>query len=658
MLRVGYGCFSGLLLSGWLTFAAPPQGGSTDSSAAQGATGPTVAGFQPDFLSTISKGPSAFPHVLNPYRPQRLPEPVLVNSPRLRDLIRDGKLELSLSDALALTLENNLDIAVQRYVVPFAQTDILRTQSGQAARGFTGASLPGELNSGAIGAGVTGAGGTGGTGNAGGITGGGGAVFVGSSGAFDPTVSFSSSFDRVTSPLNSKVVSGVPTTTSDALAFSASYAQLFTTGASYSVSLSSLRQISTQQNLLFNPDLTSRLSIGFNQPLLAGFGRAANERFMTVARNNQGTAEEVFRQQVITSLAQLEDAYYNLAAFQLNVQVAEQSLKAVQELYQDTQRQEAAGVLSHLDVVTAESQVAASQRDLIVAQTTLQQQETTLKQLLSKRGDPQLDNARIVVSDALPEPRESDLPALETALSTALANRPELKEAETNLKNQAIGIAYAANNLRPSLSVFGLYASSGLQGVPCAVDPVRCPVPPSAGGALDLLGQSLGGAFPETGGGLSLNASLRNRAAQADSIRSQLERNQQEISLQNTRNQIRLQVQQSRIGLIQGRVQVEAARQAVQLAAESRDAEREKLREGLSTAYNVILKERDLVAAQYTSVQVTSNYADALVAMDQAMGMTLERNGVKLDDALTGVVTDKPKPAYTPSSAKPTEGGR
>ena len=103
--------------------------------------------------------------------------------------------------------------------------------------------------------------------------------------------------------------------------------------------------------------------------------------------------------------------------------------------------------------------------------------------------------------------------------------------------------------------------------------------------------------------GLSFGASIRNRSAQADNIRSQLERNQMEISVQSTRNQINLQVQQSRIGLIQGQVQVEAAREATRLAQLSRDAEQEKLREGLSTAYNVILKERDLVTAQYAEVR-------------------------------------------------------
>ena len=382
-----------------------------------------------------------------------------------------------------------------------------------------------------------------------------------------------------------------------------------------------------------------------------------------VARNNVATADQVFKQQVITSVAQLEDAYYGLAAFQLNVRVATESLAAVQRLFDETRKQEEAGVMSRLDVLTAQSQLAASQRDLLVAQTNLAQQETTLKQLLSKRDDPDLDSAEIVVTDPLPEPRENDLPSLAGALSTALANRPEIKIDDNNLKNQDYAIAYARNNLMPSLAGFGLYADSGLQGslyVPPAGTAAAASANSgiSAGGALGALGQSFGGTYPETAVGMSFGAAIRNRSAQADNIRSQLERNQLQISEQSQRNQINLQVQQSRIGLIQGKVQVEAAREAVRLAQESRDAEQEKLRVGLSTAYNVILKERDLVSAQYTAVQVEGNYANALVAMDQATGTTLERNGVRLDDALSGIVTTPPTPPYQGPAAAPAPRGK
>lgn len=349
-------------------------------------------------------------------------------------------------------------------------------------------------------------------------------------------------------------------------------------------------------------------------------------------------------QQVIASVVQVENAYYDLAAFQLNVQVTQKALAAVQELLEETKKQEELGTLSRLDVVTAESQVAASKRDLIIAQTNLQIQETTLKQLISKHGDPQLDEAHVVLSDGLPEPRESDTPDVKTAFTTAMSNRSELREANNNLRNQDIGIKYAKNNMLPSLSVFGLFAASGLQGNTVSPTGVT-----TYGGALGTLGQVFGATYPETAGGFSFTASIRNRAAQADAIRSQLERNQQELSLQSTKNQIQLQVQQARINLIQGREQVAAAREATRLAQVSLDAERIKLRNGLSTSYNVVLRERDLVTAQYAEVQAIDTYAKALVAMDQSMGTTLERNHINLDDALTGTITSKPAIPYTPS---------
>ena len=636
-------CGSAIVLNYTVARAAPPQ----NQDATPSPVSIETSGFQQQFLSSVSKGPSIYPHFWRPYQQRTLPHPILENSPRLQTLIHEGKLELSLADALALTIENNLDIVVQRYVVPIAQTDVLRSKSGQAARGFTGALYPSELNSGAIGAGVTNAGGTGGTGSAGGITGGGGAVFVGPAGAFDPTVNVTFSWDRVTSPLNSIVVSGIPTTTSYATSLSESYSQMLHTGASFSVSFSALRQSTTQQNTLYNPDVTSRISIGFNQPLLAGFGKLANERFMLIANTNQGTAQEVFRQQVIASVVQVESAYWDLAAFQLNVKVADQSLAAARELYNETKKQLDVGTLSRIDVVTAEAQVASSERDLIVAQTNLQQQETALKQLISKRDDPQLNNATIEVTDPLPEPQEADLPQLDRALTTALASRPELREAQNNLQNQGDAIQYTQNNMKPNTSVFGLYASSGLQGNTLI----------QTGGVGGSLSQSLGAAYPETAYGLSFTASIRNRSAQADNIRAQLERNQMEVSLQNTRNQINLQVRQARIGLIQGKAQVESAREAVRLAQLTLDAEKKKLDAGLSISYNVVLRTRDLVSAQYALVQAEDAYAKALVAMDQSTGTSLDRNGIEVNDAITGTVSRQPTPPFHLPAQSPTQGG-
>ena len=563
--------------------------------------------------------------------------PKLENSPRIENLIRNGVLELSFSDALALALENNLDIAVQRYIPEFSSTDLLRTKAGQSPRGFTGASTPGGLTAGALGAGISGSGSGSGVGSAGGITGGGGAVQVGSSGNFDPSMSVSFSYNRVTSPLNTSVVSGLYNVTSDNLAFSTSYAQLFPTGTSYSLSLSGQRQSSTQQNLLYNPAAVSRFALGVNQPLLSGFGRLPNERYIMVARNNTSAAENVFRMQLITTIVAVGNAYWDLAEMRENVRVAEQSLVAARQLLEDNRVRLDVGTMSPLDVTSAESEVATRTRDLTLAETNLRMQEATLRNMLVRKTGPEIDSIRIIPGDVMPSPGDGDIPDENTALSDAMKNRLELQQAEINLKNQDISVQFTKNALLPAFSVFGLYAGSGLQGDSLDED----------SNLLDSFGQSFSGKYPEYGAGFSFSTSLRNRTAQADSLRSQLEQNQQLISMQRSRNTIAVEVQKAVIGLIQGKTRVEAARKASALAMEIWAGEQIRLEAGASTSYQVILRERDYVAARQAEVAATVAYAKAIIEMDRARGMTLERNFIKYAEALEGNLSAAPTTSFS-----------
>jgi outer membrane protein len=590
-----------------------------------------------------STAPRRLPGVFRAYQEQVIPRMTLSNSPRLESLIHDGKLELSLADALALALENNLDIAVQRYIPKFAQTDVLRTQSGQAARGFTGALIPGGLTSGALGAGVSGAGAGSGVGNAGGITGGGGAVQVGPTGVFDPSLSFNFSWDRASSPLNTIQVSGVPVSTGQTTAFSGSYAQLLPQGTSYSLTLSTQRQSSTQQFLRFNPAAVSRFALGFNQPLTNGFGRLPNERFIRVARNNTKVADEVFQQQVITTVVTVANAYWDLAAARENVRVAEQSLGVSERLLKDNQFRVEVGTMSPLEVVSAEAEVAGRTRDLTVARTNLQLQEAALKNFLSKKVSPELDTAGIVIKDPMPEPRDSDLPNLSVALGFALENRPDLRQTERNLQNQDVSLRFTENSLPPGVSVFGFYAGSGLYG----------DSPTAQGGLWDALGQTLRADYPEYAGGATVSIPLRNRVAQADNIRSQLEGQQLKVSLQRSRNQVSLEVRKAVIGIIQGKAQVQAAHEATRLAREIWQGEQNKLEAGASTSYQIILRERDFVAAQQAELNAVVGYAKAMVEVDRAMGATLRHNGIEFADALSGTVTKMPvPPSGTPTTSR------
>ncbi|MDM7997653.1 MAG: TolC family protein [Acidobacteriota bacterium] len=577
-----------------------------------------------------------FSSVFGRFRPKSIPKLVLENSPRIDSLIQDGKLHLTLTDALALALENNLDIAVQRYIPEYSQTDLLRTKAGQSPRGFTGGTTPGGLTSGALGAGVSGSGTGSGVGSAGGITGGGGAIQVGSSGSFDPSLNVNFSYDHVTSPLNTSVVSGIYNVIGKATAFSASYAQLFSPGTSVSLTLSGQRQSSTQRNLLYNPASVTRFALGVNQPLLNGFGKTNNQRYILVARNNTGVAEEVFRLQVISTVVSVENAYWDLAAMQESVKVAERALAVAQQLHKDNRIRLEVGTMSPLDVTSAESEVAARTRDLTIATTNLQLQEATLKNMLVKRVSPELDAAKVVIKDPMPEPRSSDIPELEAAMAAAMESRPELRQAATNLKNQDISVRFTGDALKPSFSVFGFYAGAGLQGTSAN----------SSSGLLDAFGQSFEGTYPEYAGGFSLSIPLRNRTAQADSLRSQIERNQLLIAQQRSRNTISMEVRKAIIGLEQGKAQLEAAHTAASLAREMWEGEKVKLEAGASTSYQVILRERDYTSARYSEVNAMVVYAKAMVEMDRAMGATLNRNGIEYDDALSGKLSKLPKTPF------------
>ena len=587
-------------------------------------------------LPDYSHGPRSFPSILEPYKEQPLPPVTLENSPRLHDLIREGKLELSMSDAMALTLENNLNIAVQRYLRPIAEVDLLRTRSGQAARGISGALLPSGLSVGALGVGVNQFQGAGGVGSAGGISGGGGAVQVPQVGAFDPSITVNGSWDRTVAPLNTVQVAGVPSVTTYSTAFSGTYTQMLADGSSFLVALNGIRQNSSQQFLLYNPAVISRLAFGFNQPLLNGFGLLPNQRFLMVAENDLQTSEELFREQVTTAVVQVEEAYWQLAASREAVVASGQVRDAAQRLYRETQVKEQFGAAANLDVISAQSALAAAQRDLVVAQTNFQLQQTQLKSMLSKTIDPQLDAAEIITTDQLPEPNEADMPNLQTALDTALKDRPELHVSEQDLKNQNVTSAFTKNGLLPNVSVFGLYAGAGLAGN----------TPLLAGGAGDSLYQATLADNPEYSGGMSAILSLRNRQAQADNLRARLEDRQLQVNLQALKQQVGLEVRQADIGLVQGRAQVQAAHEAVRLANLTADAERKKLDVGISTAYNVILRERDVTTAVQAEIAAVAAYANALVEMDRSTGTILENNNIQLSDALSGDVTSRPRPFY------------
>src|SRR5437016_7987070 len=590
----------------------------------------------PPNLPHYATGPTWFPSVFSPYKQEPIRPPVMENSPRLHDLIRNGKLRLSMTDGLALAIENNLDIAVQRFVHPFAETDVLRASSGQAARGIQGALVPGGLTQGALGVGVNQFQGAGGVGSAGGISGGGGAVQIPQVGTFDPSVSVNFSLDHNTTPLNTLQVAGVPRVNTTSTAVTTSYTQMFSGGTSFTYNVNGIRQNSTQNFLLYNPAVISRFTIGLNQPVYNGRGALPNQRFIMVAKNNMRTSDELVRQQVTATVIQVENAYWDLAADSEAIIAAERNLEVAQRLDDDTKTRLQIGTVAPIELATTASAVAAAQRDLIIAKTEFQLDETQLKRLLSKKIDAELNAAGIETTDELPEPNPRDVPELNTALAAAFEERPDLRIAKQDLANQDISVRFTDDSLLPNVNVFSLYAGAGLAG-----DNLNA----SAGTGQSLF-QGFSVQFPEYATGASLVMPLRNRAAQADNLRARLEQQQLQVSEQRLRQQVELEVRQAMVNLTQGRAQVEAANEALNLAGQVLDAERTKLESGVSTTYNVILRQRDLAGARQAQISASATYAKALVELHRSTGGTLKQNGIELRDALTGEITKHPTPPF------------
>ncbi len=585
------------------------------------------------------QGGSIFKAYSYPY----VPPPSLTNSPQINQLIQGDKLELSLDNALELALQNNLNIAVARYQLPLARLDVLRTKAGSAARGVSGAPLSNALFAGAIGTGVSGVGSVSG-GGSGGFSGGGvtSTSFIGPG---DPIAGASFGLNSSSTPLNFATVYGISVLGSHTSQYSTFFGKGFFTGTSFVAAVSGDRSSSTSTTSLFNPSIPTTLTVGLNQHLLKGFGRRANAVFIRIARNDMNVAESVFRQQVMTTVSQVLNAYYTLLAARDQVRVAQSAVSYSQKLVDDDKKQVQIGTLAPLDVVQAESELATDQQNLIVADTTFLQQQEVLKTMIAKKVGTELANLHINPTDSLPQPKANDVPPLDEAMKLAIVNRPEIQQDNLNLRNQDYVIQSNRNGLLPSLDAFATYQSNGLAGVPYIGIPGTGP-----GGLGDSLGQIFGGKYPSYSVGLTLSIPIRNRAERANAAQALVEQHEMETSLQLQKNQIEQEVRNAEIAVTQAKAQINAAVKARVYAQQALDAEIKKLRQGVSTTLNVILMQRNLVTAEGNEAKARQTYAQALVQMGQATGMILDNHHIVLADSQTGRYARNPNIPGTPTS--------
>ncbi len=570
-------------------------------------------------LELLSRGKPVFPMVWNAYRPVPLQPVDSSNGPGVLRYIQQGKLALSLSEYLQLIVENNLAVQAARYNYLIAQVDLLRARSGQAARGVPSAPLPGALFAGAIGAGVgnisnVSNGGTGGTA----ISASARQVFGGPRGIFDPTLSINMSWDRVVDPLNSTRVAGTYTVATQSSVLQTRLQQELPFGTSYSISFNMQRQTTTQAHIVYNPAYTSFFSLDVYHPLLNGAGRAFTQRFVAIAENDRRIAHEAFHGDLGNALSTAANTYLDFVALRERQRVAERALALAETIYKSTQERIELGKLAASDLITAESQVASTRRDLIVAQTNTQLQEVRLKSLITKMIGPAIDAVPFEPTDALERIIETPIPPLDEVLRNAM-HKPAIRRAELALENERIAETFTRSTLRPTLSVYGQANAYTL-----------------APGTSDVFRQMFRFAYPEYGLGFSLTFSIKNRAAQADNLRARLERQRGEVTLEQTKANVGIEVRTAIANLTQSRSQVEAAHRAVAASQETADAEQDRWTFGISTLDNVNQKQVDLMRAQAAEIQLRVNYAKAVIAQESAVGILLENHGIDYEEALRG----------------------
>jgi outer membrane protein len=639
------------------SFAQQAPTAETSKAASELPTEPVPTQTEPLMLRQSSRDFSKpaghlFGNPINMYRPTTIARADFNNSVRLQDLVKDGKIYLSLSDAIALALENNYDIAIGRYYLDIADTDLLRAKSGGSLRGVGAAVLQNTIGGTSQTLSASGA-----PGSVSGATTGSAGIVLSSDGAGptpenrDPVIGGTIQLERAKSPQTSPFQPRAFTNTDE---YNFTYAQGFITGTSLNLAWNNTRSTTTGFNS-YSPDLTSSFKATVTQHLLQGAGIWVNNRFVYEAILNRRITDSTFRQQILATVNQVENIYWVVVSAYEDVQAKEHALEQSTKLDSDTRKQLDIGTMAPLDVVNADSTVATDKQALISSQSNLNYQQLTLKQAIARNlNDPALVAAPIIPTDRvnldeLPEEKQTP----DELAKIAFTNRPELEQAVLSIKKDAITLRGARNALLPTLDVYGFYGASGVGGDPnvnCSFFGFSCAAP-SSSGYTDVLGNLVNGSSPDKGIGFTFQIPIRNRPAQAEQARSLIEYRQAEMHLEQLYTQIRMQVVAQQYALTNDRAQVQAAIAAENYARQSLDSEQKKLNLGASTTASVLLQERNLAVAENSRITANLTYAKDRALLYQVLASTLQHYGINLNDAATGKIGSAPViPGLQPAS--------
>lgn len=637
---------------------------------------PTPNYTQPLFLRDTardySKPRGYWPNPIAPFSPMTAPPANFANSLQLDNLVKNGKIYLSLGDAVLLALQNNYDIAIQRLNLDIADIDLMRAHSGALINGVNTA-LQTSTQGGTTASVSSVGGGPGGGGGATSVSGTGvGGLALTTSGAgptpenLDPSVTGTIELNHQIQPEQSPIFSGgLPAITQNINTYNFTYNQGFLTGTALQVAFQNNRTTTDSLFNFFSPALQSTFNFSLTQHVLQGFGWGINGRFIVQAKNDRRIADSIFRSQLLYTINQVENIYWGLVSAYEDVQSKQHALDQSTALEKDDEKQLQVGSMAPLDVVNAKSQLSVDQQALVASQNTLEYQQLVMKQAISRNlDDPNLASAPVIPTDrvSLAEMPEEHM-SVDDLVREAEANSPAVEQDLLTLKNDQISLKGAKNALLPVLDVQAFYGATALGGAVspnCAKAVEQFGIPPTVCTLLGTTGYShvFGDLFNSTGPNkgveFNLQVPLRNRAAQATQAQSQIEYRQEQMRLQQLYIQIRMNVISEQYALTNDRAAVESAVSTQDYDRQSLDAEIKKLHLGASTTANVLQQQRALAGADAQLIAAHARYATDRCALEQTLASTLDRYGISIVDAATGQVHAAPTiPGVEPAKNEP-----
>ena len=681
--RCATAALAGVLL---FSFRVTAQVGSAENNSAASQSPTAAAKNSPQGLSVNLQKTEQTKTLPATERAQGLGEPTLWNtwsahnveplslrnSERLRSLIVNGTLYLSLHDMIELAVENNLDVEVQRYQLSIAGTDVLRAKGGGVTRGLpltvqqtpVGIGGPGGtlLNQAAATGAVSPTAST--VSNVfdvnqlseaqtnlsvqGNIAFSNGPAIPG----YDPTLIGTTAWVRRVPADGTTGGLGNPLATTDNTLANLFMYQGFSTGLQAQAGVSDTNDINLSSLSYADPLRHPNLVFQATQPLLRGAGFNVNRRYIKISENNQRVSRLVFRQQLIDLIYGVSRLYYDLVSLNEDVGVREETLAAAQQLYNDDKAQVEVGTLAPLELTRVEALLASAELDLTRSQGLVRQQEAVVKSMVSRTGsaDADLQAVRILPTDTIVVPERPETFNAPELIEQGLANRADLAQAGIQVENGEITVKASRNNVRPEIDAVGAVQSHGAIGYTGFTPIGGVPLPPTTTGVSQASVYEAG---------VQLSLPFRNRIAQADAARDEMQLRQMQARVQQLQNQIRDEIENAAIA-------VDVARTAYSAAVRSRvyqeqllQAEKEKYSVGASTNFFIVQDESTLAQARSTEVVARSTYVKSKVALQRALGTLMEDSGIELDGAIRGKLPPSPLPlvpTMAPNPQSPSSG--